>query len=293
MSKKSPWTAVESRYLVPDDGRFRIEDAPTEPEKRLDKDELKAKLEQRVDGVRQLQKRLYADDSYSVLFVFQAMDAAGKDGTIRAVFTGVNPAGFQVFSFKVPSHEEVDHDFLWRIAERLPERGRIGVFNRSHYEEVIITRVHPEILENQRLPRLDEKHVWEERFDSIRGFERHLAQNGTIIVKFFLNVSLEQQKRRLLRRIDDPSRNWKFNVSDIDERELWPDYMKAYEEAINETSKSWAPWYVIPADDKPYMRAEVAKIIKKTLESLNLEYPTIDDEARASLAACRVRLEEQ
>lgn len=293
MGKKSLWTAVESRYLVPDDGKFKIKDALTEPEKRLDKDELKAKLEDRVDDVRELQKKLDADNSYSVLFVFQAMDAAGKDGTIRAVFTGVNPAGFQVANFKGPSHEELDHDFLWRITKRLPERGRIGVFNRSHYEEVIIARVHPEILQNQRLPRIDEKRVWQERYDSIRDFERHLARNGTIIVKFFLNVSLEQQKRRLLRRIDDPSRNWKFNSSDVEERGLWPDYMRAYEDAINETSKPWAPWYVVPADDKPYMRAEVAKIIKKTLESLGLEYPTIDQEARESLAACRVRLEAQ
>lgn len=293
MSKKSLWTAPDSRFLVPNDGKFKIEDAPTEPEKQLDKNELKKKLEDHVAEVRELQKRLNADNTYAVLFVFQAMDAAGKDGTIRAVFTGVNPAGFQVFSFQAPSSEELDHDFLWRIITRLPERGRIGVFNRSHYEEVIIARVHSAIVQNQRLPRIDEKRIWQERYDSIHDFERHLARNGTIIVKFFLNVSLEQQKRRLLRRIDDPSRNWKFSSSDVEERQRWPDYMRAYEDAINETTRPWAPWYVVPADDKPYMRAEVAKIIKKTLQSLNLEYPTIDEDARAALAACRVRLEGQ
>ena len=293
MSKKSLWTAPDSQYLVPDDGKFKIKDAPTEPDERLDKDVLKDKLEAHVDEVRELQRKLYADNSYAVLFVFQAMDAAGKDGTVRAVFTGVNPAGFQVFNFKAPSSEELDHDFLWRITRRLPERGRIGVFNRSHYEEVIIARVHPKIIENQRLPRIDERRIWEERYESIRDVERHLARNGTIVVKFFLNVSLEQQKRRLLRRIDDPSRNWKFNPSDVKERALWPDYMRAYEDAINETTRPWAPWYVIPADDKPYMRSEVAKIIKKTLTSLDLEFPTIDEDARAALAACRVRLEGQ
>ncbi|MEM7437311.1 MAG: polyphosphate kinase 2 family protein [Myxococcota bacterium] len=293
MSNKSLWKAPASPFLVSDDGKFKIADAPTEPKRRADKDELEAELEAQVEEIRSLQRKLYADDTYAVLFVFQAMDAAGKDGTIRAVFTGVNPAGFQVFSFGVPSKEELDHDFMWRVARRLPERGRIGVFNRSHYEEVVIARVHPQILANQRLPRIDEKDVWKERYQSIRGFEKHLARNGTVIVKFFLNVSRDQQKRRLLRRIDDPKRNWKFNPGDVDERERWPDYMEAFEDAINATSRSWAPWYAIPADDKPHMRVQVATIIRETLESLDLRFPEVDDETRAALGASRARLEEQ
>ncbi|MEM7137679.1 MAG: polyphosphate kinase 2 family protein [Myxococcota bacterium] len=293
MSNQSLWKAPKSPFLVPDDGKFSIADARTEPKHRADKDELKAALEGQVEEIRDLQRKLYADDTHAVLFVFQAMDAAGKDGTIRAVFTGVNPAGFQVFSFGVPSKEELDHDFMWRVARRLPERGRIGVFNRSHYEEVVIARVHPRILDNQRLPRIDEKHVWQERYESIRDFEKHLARNGTVIVKFFLNVSRDQQKRRLLRRIDDPKRNWKFNPGDVDERERWSDYMEAYEGAINATSRSWAPWHVIPADDKPYMRVQVATIIRETLESLGLRFPEVDEETRAALGACRARLEEQ
>ncbi|MGB5813295.1 MAG: PPK2 family polyphosphate kinase [Polyangiales bacterium] len=293
MSKKPLWTPPESRFLAPGDGAFKIADAPTEPRKRTDKDVLKEALDGHVDEIRELQKKLFAANRYAVLFVFQAMDAAGKDGTIRAVFTGVNPAGFQVFNFVAPSNEELDHDFLWRIASRLPERGRIGVFNRSHYEEVIIARVHPHFLEKQRLPRIDEKRIWSERYESIRDVEKHLARNGTVVVKFFLNISLDQQKRRLLRRIDNPKRNWKFNPSDVAERARWPDYMRAYEDAINATSRAWAPWYVIPADDKPYMRVQVAKIIHQTLEGLGVEFPTVSDETLAALAECRATLEGQ
>ena len=221
------------------------------------------------------------------------MDAGGKDGTIRNVFTGVNPAGFQVSSFKAPSDEELDHDFLWRVAQQLPERGRIGVFNRSHYEEVLVVRVHPEFLEGQRLPNADLDAIWGERFESIRNFEKHLAENGTIIVKFFLNVSFEQQTQRLLRRIDKPSRNWKFNSGDVKERERWPDYMRAFEDALNETSRPWAPWYAIPADNKPYMRLQVARIVQETLESLGVDFPKIDEAARHALAGCREVLERQ
>ena len=293
MSLDGNWVTPGSRYLVPFDGSFRIADAPTHPSGKIDEDALDEAREERTESIGELQRKLYADNRYSALFVFQAMDAGGKDSTIRHVFTGVNPAGFQVSSFKAPSDEELDHDFLWRIARRLPERGRIGVFNRSHYEEVLVVRVHPEFLDAQRLPRLDPKTIWQRRFESIRHFERHLADNGTVIVKFFLNVSLEEQKRRFLRRIDKPRKNWKFNAGDVEERKRWPDYMHAFEDALNATSRPWAPWYAIPADSKPYMRAEVARIVQETLESLGVDFPAIDAAAKAELARCRGMLEEQ
>jgi len=293
MSPEQTWTAPRSDFLVPFDGSFRLADAPTGPTDEVDEDALEDAREKRTEAIGELQRRLYADDRYSALFVFQAMDAGGKDSTIRHVFTGVNPAGFQVSSFKAPSAEELDHDFLWRIARRLPERGRIGVFNRSHYEEVLVVRVHPEYLEGQRLPNYDLDTIWGERFESIRSFERHLADNGTVIVKFFLNVSLDEQKERFLRRIDKPSKNWKFNEGDVEERKRWPDYMHAFEEALNATSRPWAPWYAIPADSKPYMRLQVARIVQQTLESLGVDYPEVDEEAKAELAECRRMLEEQ
>lgn len=277
--------------MVPFDANFRIAEAPTAPSGKVDEDSVVSERREHTAEIGQLQRRLYADDRYAVLFVFQAMDAGGKDSTIRNVFTGVNPAGFQVSSFKAPSDEELDHDFLWRISERLPERGRIGVFNRSHYEEVLIVRVHPEFLEGQRLPDLELEGIWPQRFASIRNFEKHLAENGTIIVKFFLNVSLEEQKKRLLRRIEKSSRNWKFNPDDVKEREHWPDYMRAFEDALNETSRPWAPWYAIPADDKPYMRLQVARIVRETLANLGVDFPKIDEAARLALAECRKTLE--
>jgi PPK2 family polyphosphate:nucleotide phosphotransferase len=293
MSVGRKWRGPQSELLVPFDGSFRIESAPTAPAAKVGRDALEAARTERTREIYELQRKLYADNRHAVLFVFQAMDAGGKDGTIRSVFTGVNPAGFQVSSFKAPSDEELDHDFLWRVARRLPERGRIGVFNRSHYEEVLIVRVHPEFLESQRLPGLDLETVWSERFESIRNFESHLADNGTIIVKFFLNVSFQEQKKRLLRRIDKPSRNWKFNSGDVKERERWPDYMRAFEDALNETSRPWAPWYAIPADNKPYMRLQVARIVQETLESLGVDFPKIDEAARLALAKCRDALERQ
>ena len=293
MTVDRKWEAPPSEFLVPYDGTFRIATAPTAPSGEADKVALKATRRERTEEIYELQRRLYADNRYAVLFVFQAMDAGGKDGTIRDVFTGVNPAGFQVSSFKAPSEEELDHDFLWRIARRLPERGRIGVFNRSHYEEVLVVRVHPEFVESQRLPNLNRETIWNERFESIRNFEEHLADNGTIIVKFFLNVSREQQKHRLLRRIDKPSRNWKFSLRDVKERERWPEYMHAFEEALNETSRPWAPWYAIPADNKPYMRLQVARIVQETLESLGVDFPALDETARLALAECRKVLERQ
>jgi PPK2 family polyphosphate:nucleotide phosphotransferase len=291
MTVTRKWSAPKSEFLVPYDGSFRIAEAPTAPAGKVDKDAVLAERLEHTAEIGQLQRKLYAHDSYAALFVFQAMDAGGKDGTIRNVFTGVNPAGFQVSSFKAPSDEELDHDFLWRISERLPERGRIGVFNRSHYEEVLIVRVHPEFLEGQRLPDLNLEAIWSERYESIRNFEKHLAENGTIIVKFFLNVSLEEQKSRLLRRIEKPSRNWKFNPGDVKERQRWPDYMRAFEDALNETSRPWAPWYAIPADDKPYMRLQVACIVRETLANLGVDFPKTDEAARLALVECRKSLE--
>jgi len=284
------FTPPKSDYRVPDNGSFKLAKASTEPPKNApDSDTLKAQLAQEVKQIADEQRKLYADDRYSLLLVFQAMDAAGKDGTIRAVLSGVNPAGCQVRSFKKPSSEELDHDFLWRIQRALPERGRIGVFNRSHYEEALVVRVHPEYLGAQRLPRTP-RAIWEERFDSIRDLERHLARNGTAIVKFFLNVSKEEQERRLVQRIDDPERNWKFEGQDLKERALWPKYMSAFEDALNATSRPWAPWYAIPADDKKFMRLEVARIIRQTLEALKLKYPELPAEERAKLQAHRVTL---
>lgn len=282
---------VESPYLVPLDGSFKVAKAPTKPPKDHSKKKANRKaLDEAVERLRDLQRKLYADDRYAVLLVFQAMDAAGKDGTIRAVMTGINPAGCQVFSFKQPSSEELDHDFLWRVYRRLPERGRIGIFNRSHYEETLVVRVHPEYLGNQRLPRLDPKTIWEERLGSIRNFEHHLALNGTVILKFWLNVSKKEQNQRFLDRIDEPDANWKFSKADLDERNHWDDYMKAYEEALNATSRVCAPWYAVPADDKPFMRRSVAEIIADTLERLPAEYPKVSKRVRQEMLEIRKQL---
>jgi len=284
------FTPTKTDYLVPYDGSFQMGKTTTEPPKGApDKDDLKAALSEEIEAIADEQRKLYADNRFSMLLVFQAMDAAGKDGTIRAVLSGVNPAGCQVTSFKRPSAEELDHDYLWRIQQALPERGRIGVFNRSHYEETLAVRVHPNYLDAQQLPRKP-KAIWAERFDSIRGMEEHLARNGVVILKFFLNVSKNEQERSLVQRIDDPKRNWKFEGGDLKERALWPKYMKAFAQTLNETSRPWAPWYAIPADDKPYMRREVAHIIHKTLESLDLHYPKLPDEEIAKLAEYRVAL---
>lgn len=284
---------VDSPYLVPFDESFKVSKAPTRPPKdQRDKLENKKALDETVKRIRKRQRKLYADDRYSVLLVFQAMDAAGKDGTIRAVMTGINPAGCQVFSFKQPSAEELDHDFLWRVYQRLPERGRIGIFNRSHYEEVLVVRVHPEYLQGQRLPRIPKKldELWQERLQSIRNMERHLARNGTVIIKFWLNVSEDEQRKRFLDRIEEPESNWKFSNSDVAERARWDEYMKAYQAALNETSRPWAPWYAIPADDKPYMRRMVSEIVAKTLKRLDIDYPELSDEGRAAMMVHRESL---
>lgn len=259
--------------LVPFDGSFRVAEYATSPNEAPGKKNLRKALKKRVDQISELQRKLYAHDRYAMLLVFQAMDAAGKDGTIRAVMSGVNPAGCQVFSFKTPSSEELDHDFLWRTSNRLPERGRIGIFNRSYYEEVLAVRVRPEYLANQRLPSIDQKNIWDERFESIRQHEQHLSRNGTVILKFWLNVSREEQKARFMSRLTNPERYWKFSKSDLSERSKWTDYMAAYQDIFNETSREGAPWYAIPADNKPFMRLCVAQVIAETLASLPLEYP--------------------
>ena len=245
-------------------------------------------LERHVEDLRSLQNVLYASNSYALLVIFQAMDAAGKDGMIEHVMSGVNPQGCQVYSFQHPSAEELKHDFLWRCTRVLPERGRIGIFNRSYYEEVLIVRVHPEILRSEGVPGgRREDYTWEERYQSITDFERHLHRNGTRVLKFFLHVSKEEQRKRLLARIDDPQKNWKFSAADIEERRHWEDYMKAYQGCLRATSKRYAPWFVVPADDKPNARLIVSQIIVDALRGLHLEYPRLDAQQRRELQAMR------
>lgn len=284
--------AVDSPYLVPFDRSFDLDEAATEPpEDAPGKKQSKKELADRIEELHELQRILYAHDHHAVLLVFQAMDAAGKDGTIRAVMSGVNPAGCQVSSFKVPSSEELDHDFLWRTNRRLPERGRIGIFNRSYYEETLVVRVHPEYLPNQRIPELaplDE--LWEQRFESIRDLEKHLARNGTVILKFWLNISHSEQRQRFLSRLDEPEKHWKFSSGDVRERGHWKKYMHAYQDVMRSTSRSWAPWYAIPADSKPYMRLKVAEIIVASLQKLGLHYPEVNSEERAKFDEMRALL---
>ena len=257
------------------------------------KERAKQRLEENLADLAEAQSLLYADDRNSVLIVLQAMDAAGKDGTIKHVMSGVNPQGCQVFSFKKPSAEDLDHNFLWRYMRCLPERGRIGIFNRSYYEDVLVVKVHPELIGRQ-LPRGKEKggkKFWEERYEDINAFERHLVRNGTLILKFFLNVSKDEQKRRFLERLDRPEKNWKFSPSDLAERGHWDDYMVAYEDALSATSTEWAPWYVIPADYKWVTRAVVADIVTTSIRALDLKYPDVTLEQRKLLAEARKKLE--
>ncbi len=246
-------------------------------------------LKEQVKQLSALQRMLYASDRYALLLIFQAMDAAGKDGAIRHVMSGVNPQGCQVFSFKQPSAEELDHDFLWRTTRRLPERGRIGIFNRSYYEEVLVVRVHPELLRNQSLPDglVDEETIWEQRYQSIVDLEEHLSRNGTRIVKFFLHLSEEEQRKRFLARIDEPEKNWKFSLGDLEERKYWKDYMRAYAKCMNATSLHQAPWYVVPADDKRNARLIISEIILDTLKALNLSYPEVSEKRRQELQEIR------
>ena len=282
--------APNSEYLVPFDGTFKVADASTTPLTNGTPHKGKHRR-RRTEDLNKLQRVLAAGDKHSILLVFQAMDAAGKDSTIRSVMQGIDPSGCQVFSFKKPSNLELDHDFLWRTTCRLPERGRIGIFNRSQYEEVLVVRVHPKILDYQKLPgEINPQTIWDERLTSIRQQEEHLARNGTVILKFWLNVSKDEQKRRFLSRLDETEKNWKFEPNDVKERRHWDDYMRAYEDALNATSRPWAPWYAIPADDKPYMRARVADIIIDTLQSIGLQYPEPSDEDRAEFAEARREL---
>src|SRR5215213_9689440 len=254
----------------------------------IEKAEAKAMLADGVERLADLQEKLYAQNRWSVLAVFQAMDAAGKDGAIEHVMSGVNPQGCQVHSFKVPSAEELDHDFLWRIAKALPERGRIGIFNRSHYEDVLVVRVHPEFLVGQRLPKeLMRKDIWKERFKSIRDFEQHLACNGVLILKFFLHVSREEQRQRFLARLEEPGKRWKFEMNDVAERKLWDKYMDAYEDAIRHTSRPEAPWYVVPADNKWFARLVIAEAIVEAMEGLKLEFPKVEGSALTELEKVR------
>ncbi len=258
----------------------------------------KKDLEENIELMQSLQHKLYAHNRYSVLIIFQAMDAAGKDGTIKNVMSGLNPQGTQVFSFKTPSNEELDHDYLWRIYQRLPERGNLGIFNRSYYEEVLVVRVHPEFLLKQNLPGINDlsqidKSFWKNRYRQINDMEKHLNDNGTIILKFFLNISKEEQKSRFIKRIDDPARNWKFSMADVEERKHWNDYMEAYSQMLTHTSTDNAPWYVIPADNKWFMRLAVSNIIVNRLKNLPLEYPVLQRNELERLAQARMRLEDE
>jgi len=256
------------------------------------KEQYKTVLDRHVAQLSLQQELLYASNRYAILLIFQAMDAAGKDGAIKHVMSGVNPQGCQVFSFKHPSATELQHDFLWRTTRDLPERGRIGIFNRSYYEEVLIARVHPEILRNEGIPDppRNEKSIWRDRFRSILDLEKHLHTNGTRIIKFFLHLSKEEQRKRFLARIDEPEKNWKFSAADIEERKFWKQYMKAYEQCLGATSTSDAPWYVVPADDKENARLIVSQIVVDTMESLEMRYPAVSEQRRAELLSIRSQL---
>jgi PPK2 family polyphosphate:nucleotide phosphotransferase len=266
-----------------DDFRLRDHD-PSDTGGLKSKDRAERLLNEGTERLRDLQSKLYANDQWALLVILQAMDAAGKDSLIEHVMSGVNPQGCQVYAFKAPSTEELNHDYLWRTAKRLPERGQIGIFNRSYYEEVLVVRVHPEMLEKQHIPSsLVTKHIWRERFEDMNNFERYLTRNGIAIRKFFLNVSREEQKKRFLKRLEEPDKNWKFSIDDIAERERWDDYMHAYEDMIRHTSTPHAPWYVLPADNKWYTRLIAAEAIVEALEDLKLSYPKVDKEKRKEL----------
>ena len=283
-------------FLVPTDSKISLK-KDYDPAFRADhwsKKDAAEKLQQGIQLLAKQQDMLYAQNTHALLIIFQAMDAAGKDGTIKHVMSGINPQGCDVSSFKVPSQEELSHDYLWRCHNRVPERGRIGIFNRSYYEEVLVARVHPEILRAQRLP-LEKRgsHIWKKRFDAINNFERHLSDNGTVILKFFLNVSKAEQKKRFLERIDREEKNWKFSAGDVKERGFWDTYMDAYEDMFNHTSTAWAPWYVIPADRKWFTRLAVAAVIHQTLKGLKLQYPTVSEQHKQELLQARQILENE
>jgi PPK2 family polyphosphate:nucleotide phosphotransferase len=279
---------LEPAYRIEDGSKFRLKDFDPADLGRWNKESSEETLQKDIQRMSELQAMMYAQDSWSLLLIFQAMDAAGKDGAIKHVMSGVNPQGCQVFSFKSPSEQELQHDFLWRTTLCLPERGHIGIFNRSYYEEVLIVRVHPEILKNEKTPpSLVTRDLWKERFEDICSFERHLSRSGTVIRKFFLNLSRKEQKRRFLERLDEPEKNWKFSAADIHERKYWDDYQKAYEDMIRNTASRHAPWYVVPADHKWFSRLVVSSVIVGALESLKLQYPKVDPAERRDLAAAK------
>jgi PPK2 family polyphosphate:nucleotide phosphotransferase len=278
------------RFRIDKPHKFRLADHDSADTCGLDieKAEAKAMLASGVERLAALQEKLYAQNQWAVLAIFQAMDAAGKDSAIEHVMSGVNPQGCQVHAFKAPSAEELDHDFLWRMARALPERGRIGIFNRSHYEEVLVVRVHSELLKRQRLPKaVVGNDIWKERFKSIREFERHLGRNGVLVLKFFLHVSKEEQRKRFLARLDEPAKRWKFEMGDIAERKLWDKHMHAYEDAIKQTSREAAPWYVVPADNKWFARLVIAEAMVQAMEELNLEFPKVQGKALKELEHVR------
>ena len=283
-------------FLVPENKKLNLKNHPTDfTGDYTDKKEAVEDLQKNVERLAELQDVLYAQNNHALLIIFQAMDAAGKDGAIKHVMSGLNPQGCEVTSFKQPSTEELDHDYLWRAMKRLPERGRIGIFNRSYYEEVLVVRVHPEILQFQQMPdKLEnDRNIWKKRFEQIRNFETYLTENGVHVLKFFLNVSKEEQKNRFLARIETPEKNWKFSASDAKERGFWDDYMQAYTDALQTTSTKDAPWYVVPADKKWFTRTAVSEIIIKKMESLDLHYPKVNDAHRQSLLEAKKILESE
>jgi PPK2 family polyphosphate:nucleotide phosphotransferase len=284
------------RFRIPEGTKVNLKEHQTDYcDKFTDKDEAADDLAKNIEQLAELQDTLYAQNVHALLLVFQAMDAAGKDSAIKHVMSGVNPQGCQVTSFKAPSAEELDHDYLWRCQRALPERGRIGIFNRSHYEEVLVVRVHPQILQGQQLPEAvkNDKDIWNKRYRQIRDWEQTLTENGTHILKFFLNVSKEEQKKRFLDRIDEPEKNWKFSAGDARERAVWDDYMRAYEDAISATSTENAPWHIVPADKKWFTRLAVSEIIVQKLKSMDLKYPEVSDAERADLAEAKKILESE
>ena len=289
-------SSLTKRFRIDNPAKFRLSDYDPDDSERLtkDKSEAKAMLAEGVQQLVGLQEKLYADDRWSVLIILQAMDAAGKDSVVEHVMSGLNPQGVQVHSFKQPSAEELDHNFLWRAALRLPERGRIGIFNRSYYEEVLVVRVHPELFERQKLPKpLVGKDIWNQRFDDICAFERHLARNGTRILKFFLHVSKEEQRKRFLDRIDEPAKRWKFSMADVAERKFWDKYQDAYEDMIRHTSQPEAPWFVVPADHKWFTRMVVAGALVQELQALGVDFPKVEGKALKELQDAGKALKEE
>jgi PPK2 family polyphosphate:nucleotide phosphotransferase len=300
MSKKPSKSLAQEldRYISPfrhdGSGKFHLKDHKTDERDDLDKEKAQAILDSNKKRMIEFQEKLYAQDRWSLLIVFQAMDAGGKDSAIKAIFEGINPQGCEVHAFKAPSSKELDHDFLWRHMIALPERGRIGIFNRSHYEECLVTRVHPEILAKEKLPqKLVTKHIWRERFEDISAFERYLCRNGTVVLKFFLNVSREEQRKRFLERLEDPAKQWKFSMDDIKERALWPRYQAVYQDIVRHTATPHAPWYVVPADHKWFARVVIGSVINAALERLDLRFPRADKASLQEFEQVRQALEKE